>query len=210
MVPPGPSAQAARGRWLAIETLTWIILGVIALVLVAWYLTYSAARLDRLHAKVEGALAALDAQVVRRAESALELGASGLLDPASSLLVLDAASTSLDRAAERDDENGHLLRLGGFAEREGAESDLTDALNAALTAPSIADLRMRETGMADELLARISAAGLRVQLARRFHNQAVTEVQRVRRKRVVRVFRLAGYATMPETVEFDDALTFTS
>lgn len=191
------------------ETITWVTLGIIALVLLAWYLTYSAARLDRLHAKVEGALAALDAQVVRRAESALELGASGLLDPASSLLLVDAASTSLDRTASRDDDNGHLLRFGSFVERESAESDLTDALNAALSEQSVADLRMRGGAMAEELLGRVSAAGLRVQLARRFHNQAVTEVQRVRRKRVVRAFRLAGYAEMPATVEFDDALSLT-
>ena len=192
------------------ETITWITLGVIALVLLAWYLTYSAARLDRLHAKVEGSLAALDAQLVRRAESALELGACGLLDPASSLLLADAASTSLDKTSPRDEENGHLLRFGSFAERESAESDLTAALNAALSDQTVADLRMRGAAMADELLGRVSAAGLRVQLARRFHNQAVTEVQRVRRKRVVRAFRLAGYAELPETVEFDDELTFTS
>ena len=37
----------------------------VALVLlaVAWYLSYSASRLDRLHAKVEGAVSALDAQL---------------------------------------------------------------------------------------------------------------------------------------------------
>lgn len=191
------------------ETLTWITLAVIAVVLAAWYLTYSAARLDRLHAKVEGALAALDAQLVRRAESALELGASGLLDPASSLLLVDVASTSLDRTVSRGDE-GHFLRFGSFAGRESAESDLTGALNAALSDQSVADLKMRGGGIAEELLARVSAAGLRVQLARRFYNQAVTEVQRVRRKGVVRVFRLAGYAEMPETVEFDDELTLTS
>ncbi|MBC7309339.1 MAG: hypothetical protein GXY39_06395 [Actinomycetales bacterium] len=189
------------------ETLTWITLAVIALVLVAWYLTYSAARLDRLHAKVEGALAALDAQLVRRAEAALELGASGFLDPATSLLLVDVASTCLDRTAERD-EDGHL-RLVGLAERESAESDLTDALNAALTDQTLAELRMRGGAMAEELIDRIAAAGLRVQIARRFHNQAVTEVQRVRRKRVVRAFRLAGYAPLPETVEFNDELTFT-
>jgi len=190
-----------------VETLTWITLAVIALVLVAWYLTYSAARLDRLHAKVEGALAALDAQLVRRAEAALELGASGFLDPATSLLLVDVASTCLDRTAERD-EDGHL-RLVGLAERESAESDLTDALNAALTDQTLAELRMRGGAMAEELIDRIAAAGLRVQIARRFHNQAVTEVQRVRRKRVVRAFRLAGYAPLPETVEFNDELTFT-
>ncbi len=208
MVAGRPAPQAhRRGRRIAVETLTWITLAVIALVLVAWYLTYSAARLDRLHAKVEGALAALDAQLVRRAEAALELGASGFLDPATSLLLVDVASTCLDRTAERD-EDGHL-RLVGLAERESAESDLTDALNAALTDQTLAELRMRGGAMAEELIDRIAAAGLRVQIARRFHNQAVTEVQRVRRKRVVRAFRLAGYAPLPETVEFNDELTFT-
>ena len=203
---PAPQAHR-RGRRIAVETLTWITLAVIALVLIAWYLTYSAARLDRLHAKVEGALAVLDAQLVRRAEAALELGASGFLDPATSLLLVDVASTCMDRTAERD-ENGHL-RLLGLAERESAESDLTDALNAALTDRTLTELRMRGGARAEELIGRIAAAGLRVQIARRFHNQAVTEVQRVRRKRVVRAFRLAGYAPLPETVEFNDELTFT-
>lgn len=188
------------------ELITWITVVVIAVVLLAWYLTYSASRLDRLHAKVEGALAALDAQVVRRAESALELGTSGLLDPASSLLLVDAASQSLETASHRDGD--HVLNIRGFAGREAVESDVTAALAAALPPESLAELRMRGGDHAGELLGRIEAAGLRVQIARRFHNQAVTDVQRVRRKRTVRAFRLAGHAPMPETVEFDDALPF--
>ena len=42
--------------------------------IVAWYLSYTAARLDRLHARVEGALSALDAQLVRRAEATARAG----------------------------------------------------------------------------------------------------------------------------------------
>lgn len=184
------------------ETLTWVAVALVAVVLLAWYLTYSAARLDRLHAKVEGSLAALDAQIVRRAEAALELGTAGLLDPATSLILVDAASESLERSSER--HNGDLLRGQTFAGREGAESNLTEALSVALTAATVSDVRMRGGEMAEDVLERLHAASLRVQLARRFHNQAVTEVQRVRRKAVVRLFRLAGRAPMPETVEFDD------
>jgi hypothetical protein len=187
-----------------VETLTWLALALVGLVLLAWYLTYSAARLDRLHAKVEGSLAALDAQIIRRAESALELGLAGLLDPASSLLLVDAASQSLERASERNGDD--LLRGQTFAGREGAESDLTGALAVALTPAAVADVRMRGGEPATEILGRIQAAALRVQLARRFHNQAVTEVRRVRRKRVVTLFRLAGRAPMPHTVEFDDEM----
>ena len=54
--------------------------------------------------------------------------------------------------------------------------------------------------------ARIVQANHRVQLARRFHNDAVTDVRRVRRKLVVRLFRLAGHAEMPRTFEIDDEL----
>lgn len=185
-----------------LETVTWLALALVGLVLLAWYLTYSAARLDRLHAKVEGSLAALDAQVIRRAESALELGTSGLLDPATSLLLVDAASNSLERAGER--HGSDLLHGQTFAGREAAESNLTEVLSAALTVETLADLRMRGGEAAEEVLGRIEATTLRVQLARRFHNQAVTEVRRVRHKGTVRLFRLAGRAPLPETVEFDD------
>ena len=46
----------------------WVAVVVAALALIAWYLSYTAARLDRLHARVEGTLSSLDAQLVRRAE----------------------------------------------------------------------------------------------------------------------------------------------
>ena len=49
------------------EVVAWVAVVVCLLLVIAWYLSYSAARLDRLHAKVEGALSALDAHVVRRA-----------------------------------------------------------------------------------------------------------------------------------------------
>ena len=43
-------------------------------------------------------------------------------------------------------------------------------------------------------------------MARRFYNDAVIDVRRVRRKTVVRAFRLAGHAELPSTIEFDDEL----
>ena len=63
------------------DTLQIATFVVIVLLVAAWYLSYSAARLDRLHAKVEGAMSALDAQLIRRAEAALELANSGASSP---------------------------------------------------------------------------------------------------------------------------------
>ena len=60
--------------------------------------------------------------------------------------------------------------------------------------------------MGREALERVEASALRVQLARQFHNDAVAQVRRVRAKTVVRVFRLAGHAALPDLVDFDDRL----
>lgn len=185
-----------------LQAVTFVVIVVIAL---AWYLSYSAARLDRLHAKVEGAMSALDAQLVRRAEAALELANSGTLDPASALLVADAATESLERTTEHP-LTEDLLDGQHFGGREDVETDLSVALRAALPEDVVTGLRAQDDESVGDFLDRVAASGLRVRLARSFHNDAVREVRRVRAKRSVRVFRLAGYAALPEPVEFDDEL----
>ncbi len=185
------------------EIVTWVVLVVAVVLGAAWYLSYSAARLDRLHAKVEGALSALDASVVRRAEVAIELANSGTLDPASALLIAEPAAESLERYNERSGED--LLEGQHFAGREVVETELTEALRLALTEDVVGRLR-DEGGLGAATLGRVEGAGLRVQLARRFLNEAVAEVRRVRGKAVVRAFRLAGHADLPPEVAFDDEL----
>lgn len=186
------------------DTPAWVVVAVAVVFGVAWYLSYSAARLDRLHARVEGALSALDAQLVRRAEATLELANSGALDPASALMLAAAASESIEAHNERALEHD-LLEGQHFAGREVLESDLSLALQAALSRPLLDQIR-GEHGPGLAALERVEAAGVRVQLARRFHNGAVQDVQRVRRKPAVRLFRLAGHADLPRTVEFEDEL----
>ena len=186
------------------DGLTWGVLVVALLLGIAWYLSYNAARLDRLHARVEGALSTLDAQLVRRAEATLELVNSGALDPASALILAGAASESLEAHNERAGDD--LLEGQHFAGREVIESDLTQALQVALSLQAVEEVRRVPAGGGEAALGRVRAAGHRVQLARRFHNDAVKDVQRVRRKAVVRWFRLAGHAELPQTIEFDDEL----
>lgn len=172
-----------------------VVVAVLAVLMVlGWYLTFSATRLDRLHARLEGARSALDAQLVRRASVALQIAGSGRLDPATALLLADAAheAREVDAAA-----------AGDQTAREMAESNLTGALLAAFAEPSVAnDLRQDPVGR--ELLHELSAAGLRVQLARRFLNDVVRAARVVRRKRVVRYLRLAGHAEWPATFEMSD------
>jgi hypothetical protein len=73
------------------------IVALVAGVLLAlgWRLSWVATRLDRAHTRVERRWAALDAALVRRAQAALEAARGPGVDPASSLLVCDAAAAAL-------------------------------------------------------------------------------------------------------------------
>jgi len=173
--------------------LSGILIGIALAVLLAWYISYGAARLDRLHTRVEGALSVLDAQLVRRAEATLELANSGALDAASALILAGAASDSLE--ADTTDQRS----------REAIESDLTQALEVALGDETLRRLRADEV-VGTPVLQRVATANQRMQLARRFLNDAVTDVRRVRRKPGVRLLHLAGHAELPQTFEIDDEL----
>ena len=150
-----------------------------------------AGRLDRLHVRLEAAEAALDAQLVRRTAAANEVAHSGLVDPATAVLLADAAYTA--QTVDKDDR----------PQRETAESALSFALRAALNEDEVADLGESPAGR--HLLEEVRAAGDRVVLARRFHNDAVRATLRIRRRRVARWFRLAGTAPWPRAFEIDDA-----
>lgn len=165
-----------------------VALAVALILVLGWYLSFSAARLDRLHARVEAAREALDAQLVRRASVALELATSGLIDPAAGVILAAAA---------------HWAREAPPPDRELAESDLSRTLRAVLDAEVVE--AMSQTPPGRNVVVELEAAAGRVELARRFHNDAVRAARTVRRQRVVRALRLAGHAPLPETFEIDDS-----
>ena len=168
--------------------ITDIILIIAAALLVGVYVSWRAGRIDRLHARTRLARSALDVALLRRSSVALELASSGLLDPATSLLLAGAV---------------HEVR--DSPERDLAESDLTRALRAAFSQP---DFRASLSGKdgADELLAEVEAASHQVFLARKFYNDAVSATRDARRRPLARLLRLAGNAELPEYFEMDDSL----
>ncbi|OKK15197.1 hypothetical protein AMK16_28605 [Streptomyces sp. CB00455] len=168
-----------------IETLVWIAL---ALGVVGVYLSWTAGRLDRLHSRMDAARAALDAQLVRRASVVLEVATSGVLDPASSLVLYEAA---------------HAARQAEEEHREVAESELSQALRAVFAdADQVEVLKAAPGG--SEATEELAAAVRRVPMARRFHNDSVRAARALRRHRKVRWFRLAGHAPFPLAFEMDD------
>ncbi len=172
------------------ESTAAVIIAVVALIAVLGvYVSWRAGRLDRLHARLEAARAALDAALVRRSSVALELASSGLLDPATSVLLAGAAHDA--RSASES--------------RELAESDLTRALRAAFGQPDFRALLAGQEG-AEELLAELESAAHQVFLARKFYNDAVSVTRAARRRALARLLRLAGNAAMPDFFEIDDSL----
>ncbi|TDC70450.1 hypothetical protein E1200_05390 [Actinomadura sp. GC306] len=167
-----------------IDVLFWIAV----VFLVGVYVSWRATRLDRLHVRVETARAGLDAALVRRAAAALELAASRLLDPATSLVLATAA---------------HEARTAGAEHREFAESDLSRALRAVFDQPGFAGA-LAESGAGEGVLDELSAAAAKVAYARRFYNDAVAQARTARRKLLIRVLPLAGRAPLPDFFEIDD------
>lgn len=166
-------------------TLIWIA---VVVAVIGVYLSWTAGRLDRLHTRIDTARAALDAQLLRRASVAQEMATSGLLDPAASIVLYEAAHA----ARQADDE-----------QREVAESELSQALRVIFTETAQVDAVSAAPGGA-ESVKELTAGVRRVPMARRFHNDAVRAARAVRRHRVVRIFRLAGHAPFPMTFEMDD------
>ncbi|MEU7039687.1 hypothetical protein AB0A77_01300 [Streptomyces varsoviensis] len=166
-------------------TFIWIAA---ALVVIGVYLSWTAGRLDRLHSRIDAAKAALDAQLLRRASVAQELGTSGVLDPAASIVLYQAA---------------HAARQAEEEQREVAESELSQALRAVF-AESAQVEAVREAPGGEESVRELTEAVRRVPMARRFHNDSVRAARAVREHRVVRWFRLAGHAPFPLAFEMDD------
>jgi len=175
----------------SLEIWPWaLVVGVVIVLFVAAYASWTAGRLDRLHHRVATARAALETELARRSALVAELAGSGALDPASSLLLLDAA---------------HRARMATDDEREQRESALTRAITATIGGTTLRGAAEAGTGAEVEVWAgELAASVRRVQLARRFHNDVVTSTRELRRRRLVGWLRLAGHAELPRTIELDD------
>jgi hypothetical protein len=164
----------------------WLIVAVVVAVLLTVWITFTLTRLDRLHARVDAAQAALDAQLVRRAaalQHVLESASSGL--PRGDLARYEAAAT-------------RALAATGPA-RETAENEVGRVI-AELEAAA-ADVRPAERGELHE-------ACVRVAIARRFYNDAVRDTRSLRGRRMPRILHLAGHREMPRYFDIDDTVIF--
>jgi hypothetical protein len=108
----------------------WIVAVVAGVALVATYVTWIAARLDRLHVRAAAAYAALDAHLVRRAVAAAELA-----DMLGSGDLRQAAKAALEAVPEERDlaENDLTRELRRVSLRDGAAGVVGASRRLALT-----------------------------------------------------------------------------
>ena len=163
-----------------------IIAVVLVFLLFAWFLSFSASRLDRLHHRVETSWEHLDALLQRRAALALEISYQTDLDPATNLLLTQSAYISREEA---------------IIDRNDAERSLSESLKF-----------LRESARGGEvligipLLDELSVLTEKITLAISIHLEAVSSVAKLRAKPIYRLFRLAGKAKLPKVYSFEEDL----
>lgn len=161
------------------------MVAVLLAVLLTTWVTFTLTRLDRLHARVDAAQAALDAQLVRRAAALLHLGEmpGSTIDQPEELVRAARAAMTATPANRRVAENEVGHAIAGLAETR-----------AQLPADAV-----------DEL----SEAAARVLIARRFFNDAVRDTRTLRARRMPRMLRLSGHRELPQFFDIDDTSLLT-
>ena len=157
---------------------------VLAILLIGWYLSFSASRLDRLHHRVETSWATLDSLLQQRAVLALQIVAESNLDPATAYLISTSAISA---------------RNANIIERSAAESVLSESLK--LVQTTALDFSFE---LPSELLVELADLTNKVKMAINIHLEAVNATRNVRSKLIIRIFRLAGKAPLPVRYTFED------
>lgn len=182
----------------------WIAFGSLMLIAFLALLVSRATRLDRLHNDVLRSRAILERLLLSRAHIALEMVAVGEFDPASSLIVADAATRAIDDqrnlvpdGLDRHSSLDPVLGAEETLDRAVVESELSRVMRGVLD-----DRREPES----DLCMRLIDVWEKIIVARSLHNQKVDLTRRLRSRLLVRVFRLSGFATVPVPFEMDDAV----
>lgn len=158
-----------------------VVVATVAVLLV--YLVWLGGRHDRLTARTDGAWAALDAQLVRRAAAARALalvrGDAAVVEAAEMVLTDAGHSAPSDERQDAENALGRALRGAGY-----------ESLDPAAGPTPLSELR---------------SSAQRVLLARQFHNDAVRDLMALRHRPAARLARWGRGGTQ-RYFEIDDTV----
>lgn len=160
------------------------LVAILIALIFAWYLSFSASRLDRLHHRVETSWEHLDALLQRRAALALEIAHQSDLDPALDLILTASAYES---------------REAPLSDRNEAESLLSESLKVLRTSAQDGEISIKLS-----LLDRLVDITEKIKVSIAIHLEAISAVENLRSKLIFKVFRLAGRAKLPYHYSFED------
>lgn len=167
----------------------WLLALLILVVAVAAGFAYGTAhRLDRLHIRTDLAASSLHESLLRRHTVAVAV-AETIADahPEAGQTVRDAVERARGRTA------GEFVAGAPHHGVEVAENRLTRALS-----------HVPREALGDGLQSEFVDVCDRLEMSRRFYNDAVRDTRRLRERGGVRAFRLAGRAPLPEYIELID------
>ena len=167
---------------------------IVAVLLTAW-IVLTLTRLDRLHARVDAAQAAMDAQLVRRAAALQHLAEMPGHGVPADLAERLAGSARVALAVP----DGRGANLDPASERQRAENQVSHA---------IAELADYRPVLPPEAAEELAEAAARVLIARRFFNDAVRDTRTLRARRMPRLLHLAGRRELPQYFDIDDSNLF--
>ncbi|HEY8300507.1 MAG TPA: NUDIX hydrolase [Jatrophihabitans sp.] len=160
----------------------WLVVAVVVAILLSMWVTFTLTRLDRLHARVDAARAALDAQLVRRAAA-----------------LLYVAESPLAPLADGERADYQQIAVAGTTVDGGARREpIENAIGRAVTR------LVASTQLRPEAAEELREAAARVQVARRFYNDAVRDTRSLRARRMPRALHLAGRVPLPQFFDIDD------
>jgi len=161
-----------------------LLIAIVIFLLLAWYLSFSATRLDRCHHRVETSWEHLDALLQRRAALALEIAHNSDIDPATAMILTSSAYQS---------------REANIGDREDAETSLSESLKFLQ-----ASTKAGEISISISLVDELTSLTDKIRTAIAIHLEAINSVRNLRNKLVFRFFHLAGRAKWPEKYHFED------
>lgn len=184
-----------------------IALAVIALGVVSAFAITRARRLDRLHQRILASRDSLSRLLLRRASEVDLLTRSAGLDGSG---LAEAAHAYIQDGGDQLTTDGLDRRTS--AQRQGDRVEVVtrleraSALSRALRETLTPDVRARIASdpQASARLEALDATCYRIELTRNVHNVDVAGVRALRSARMVKLLRLAGYAPIPEPIDFDD------
>lgn len=169
--------------------MTWLVSFILLAVLTLWWARNLAGRLHQIHIRRDDLLISLRWQLIQRESLISQL----LEDNFFNLVDAEKISEVVEKANQQSDSS---LEAYLIAESQ-VSGELREVFDRASDTQSTATF---------SIVQELSQCCYRIELARRFHNDAVGAAILLHKRFLVRVFRLAGNTPRPIAIDMDDSL----